>query len=274
MAQFETWLKTDLKKPIVVEPLKGCIFTEDNEANLIGVEIFDGGSAASVSGSVTGYIIRQDGATVTVTGTLSSNKAYIVLPSSAYAVSGNVSIVIKVGTVTVGACVGVVYRTTTDTIVDPGHVIPSIAELLEKIADCEAATTAANTAASGADAAASAANAVATQLGSMVGRGRTLQPGSDVTVAITTEGGQKYLDISVPQGAKGDTGATGATGPQGIQGAQGIPGRDGNNGVVVSVSADEYAFYINSNNHLILVYATDAAPNFSIVNGHLIYTIT
>lgn len=147
MAVFETWLRSDLKKPMRVVELSGNLFSADNGGNLIGVEVLDGGQAATLSGSVYGYVIRADGGTVLIDGTLTGNRASIVLPASAYVVIGQVSIVIKVGTVTVGACVAQVYRTTTDTIVDPANVIPSISELLEAIDDCEAATSAANTAA-------------------------------------------------------------------------------------------------------------------------------
>lgn len=134
MAVFETWLKNDLKKPVSVKQLSGNLFSADNGGNLIGVEVTDDGSPASLSGGVYGYVIRADGATVVVQGSLSSNKASITLPTSCYAVVGQISIVIKVGTTTVGACVGYVYRTTTDTIVDPGHVIPSLEELVAQIA--------------------------------------------------------------------------------------------------------------------------------------------
>ena len=150
MAVFETWLKSDLKKPLRVEQLRGNLFSADNGGNKIGVEVFDNGAAASLSGSVYGYIIRADGATVSVSGTLSNNKAYIVLPASAYVVVGMASIVIKVGDTTVGACTAYVYRTTTDVIVDPGNVIPSLSELLSKIGDCETATANANAAATAA----------------------------------------------------------------------------------------------------------------------------
>lgn len=158
MAQIETWLRCDLQKEVEVQKLNGVLFSEDNEANLIGVEIFDNGSAASVSGTVKGYLIREDGATVIIDGTLTNNKASVVLNASAYEIAGQISIVIKVGNTTVGACVGSVFRTTTDVLVDPEHIIPSIAELLEKIAACEAATTAATNAASSANSAASNAN--------------------------------------------------------------------------------------------------------------------
>ena len=151
MAVFETWLKSDLKKPVVVKALTGNLFSADNGGNKIGVEVTDNGAPASLSGGVTGYVIRADGATLILTGTLSGNKASIVLPASAYAVVGPISIVIKLGTTTLGACTSYVYKTTTDAIVDPGHVIPSIEELLAKIADMEAGTTAANAAASNAN---------------------------------------------------------------------------------------------------------------------------
>ena len=40
---------------------------------------------------------------------------------------------------TLDACVLTVRGDLTDAIVDPGHVVPSLQELLAKIADCEAA---------------------------------------------------------------------------------------------------------------------------------------
>lgn len=140
---FETWLTSDLKKPLRVAELKGNLFSDDNGGNRIGVEVLDDGEPATLSGGVVGYIIRADGATIAVAGTAENNRAYIDLPASAYVVIGQVSIAVKVGSTTVGACAGYVYPTTTDSLVDPGHVIPSIDELLEKIAACEAATTAA-----------------------------------------------------------------------------------------------------------------------------------
>ena len=134
MAMIETWLKCDLKKMVQVQQLPGVVFSADNQANLIGVEIMDGGNPATVTGSVYGYAIREDGYTVTITGTLSGNKASIILPASCYAVVGRLSVVIKVSNTTVGAVVSNVYRTTTDAVVDPGHIIPSISELLYQIA--------------------------------------------------------------------------------------------------------------------------------------------
>lgn len=162
---FETWLQSDLTKPLKVQALHGVFFSADNAANLIGVEVFDGGTAAALSGTCIGYAIRADGGTLPITGAVSGNKASIILPTSAYVIEGPLDIVIKVvsGSVktTVGACRGYVQRATTDTIIDPGHVIPSLEELLALIEPMEEATDAANAAASSANNAASNANSKA-----------------------------------------------------------------------------------------------------------------
>ena len=133
MAVIETWLRTDLKEVVQVTQITGNLFSGDNGGNLIGVEIFDNGEPATLTGSVTGYIIRADNVTVAVEGTRSGNKVSITLPQSAYAVVGNISIVIKLGSTTVGAVCSYVYRSTTDSIIDPGTIIPSVETLIEEI---------------------------------------------------------------------------------------------------------------------------------------------
>lgn len=137
MAVIETWVRCDLKKPVQVQMLGGNLFSMDNQGNKIGVEVFDNGAAASLSGTVSGNVIRADGATVAVSGTLSGNKAYIVLPQAAYAVPGFITIVIKLTAssviTTLAAVTGIVYRSSTDTAVDPGTIIPSIQDLIDAI---------------------------------------------------------------------------------------------------------------------------------------------
>ena len=143
MIRFETWLRTDLSKSMLVKKLSGNLYSGDNGGNLIGVIVTNGGEPAELSGSVYGYVLREDGNTVIVEGELDGNRAWIVLPSQAYAIIGMVSIVIKVGTTTVGACSTSVYRTSTTADVDPGAVVPDITTLLAQIQDCKDATDAA-----------------------------------------------------------------------------------------------------------------------------------
>ena len=232
--QIETWLKTDLQKGVDVTPLRGNLFSGDSQSNLIGVEVYDNGQAVTLSGSVQGFFIRGDGATVTIAnGTLNGNKASVILPSSCYAIIGPVSIAIKVGGTTVGACHGYVYRTSTDAIVDPDHVIPSLSELLAQIEACQNATTAANTAATNAntkaglaDTAATNANNKATaannaatlannaatyannagaKINNMTVSATGLAAGASPTAAVSDVDGHKNIAFGIP---KGDTGAT------------------------------------------------------------------
>ena len=145
--QFETWLETDLAKTLVVKKLAGSFFSGDVNANLIGVSVYRSGEPETLSGAISGYIIFPDGQTVVTTGTRDGNRAWIILPASAYTQIGIISIVIKAGNVTIAACSATVYSSTTDTIIDPGSVVPDISQLLQAIADCEEATAAAREAA-------------------------------------------------------------------------------------------------------------------------------
>ena len=137
MAVIETWFNQDLQHPVKARYLDGNVFSQDNQGNLIGVNVYNNGSPASLTGTVSANVIRADGATVAVSGMLAGNKASVVLPQSAYAVPGVISIIIKLTTsgviTTLCAIVANVYQSTTDTIVDPGTIIPSIESLIAEI---------------------------------------------------------------------------------------------------------------------------------------------
>ena len=134
---IETWYNQDLQVPVTVQYLDGNVFSQDNLGNLIGVNVFDGGAPASISGTVSANVIRADGATVSVAGSLSGNTCYIILPSTAYAVPGPISIIIKLtgggSTTTLCAIVANVYQSSTDAVVDPGTILPSIQQLESQI---------------------------------------------------------------------------------------------------------------------------------------------
>ena len=134
---IETWYNQDLQVPVTVQYLDGNVFSQDNLGNLIGVNVFDGGAPASISGTVSATIIRADGVTVPVTGSLSGNSCYIILPSAAYVVPGPISIIIKLtgggSTTTLCAIVANVYQSSTDAVVDPGTIIPSVSALIAEI---------------------------------------------------------------------------------------------------------------------------------------------
>ena len=137
MAQIETWYQQDLTQPVQVHYLPGNVFSQDNQGNIVGVEVFDDGVPATLSGTVSANIVRSDGGTVAETGTISGNKLFVALPAAAYSVPGTISIVLKLTTggvvTTLLAVVAVVYESSTDTPIDPGTIIPSIQDLINAI---------------------------------------------------------------------------------------------------------------------------------------------
>lgn len=138
MAVFETWIESDLQKMIVPRALPGNAFCMDSGANLIGVSVMDGGEPATLSGTVAGKVVRSDGTTVPVTGgTLSGNKASIILPQRAYEVPGPIAIAVTLTSgstvTTIGAVTGYVVRSQTDSIIDPGTILPTIDTLINQI---------------------------------------------------------------------------------------------------------------------------------------------
>jgi hypothetical protein len=127
MARIETWVDCDLKKIVQVQEVRGNVFTLDNLGNLVGVRVYSDGQPVTLSGSVNGYCILADGTTIPVAGSRSGNTAYIILPQSAYAVPGIIKIMIKLTDssviTTLAALIGTVYRSRTDTMVDPSSTV-------------------------------------------------------------------------------------------------------------------------------------------------------
>ena len=120
MPQVKTWLKTDLSKPIQVRSLSGELFTFDNHGNVIGVEVYENGEPVTLTGTIAGYVIRPDGETVYIEGEKSGNRAKIVLPSTAYAYVGEITIIIRCVNgdekTVIAACKAHVTRSETDDI--------------------------------------------------------------------------------------------------------------------------------------------------------------
>ena len=120
--------------------LSHSIGSGDELANRFGVRVFRNGEPEDISGTCFGLFIRADGATVAISdGTVSGNVAYVTLPESCYAVEGQFTLAIKCQgnggdvTGTMRIVDGVVSRTSTDTTVDPGTIIPSVSELINQI---------------------------------------------------------------------------------------------------------------------------------------------
>ena len=153
----------DLHGQLKVIPLRHVLTTGDQLGDRFDVTVtMDGDPVDLSSAGVTGYFVRPDQKTVALIGSTSGNVATVSLEESCYVVPGQYMLVIKVslGNVrhAVYACTGTVARSSTNDLIDPGHNIPDINELLAMIAQIEAAVNSANTAAGNADKAATAAN--------------------------------------------------------------------------------------------------------------------
>jgi ssDNA-binding Zn-finger/Zn-ribbon topoisomerase 1 len=57
MARIETWFDQDLQKAVKVQYIDGNVFSQDNNGNVVGVNVFNNGVPASLNGSVSGTVI-------------------------------------------------------------------------------------------------------------------------------------------------------------------------------------------------------------------------
>ena len=226
MALFETWLTQDKNTPVQVTRLPGDLFSGDRDGNLIGVSVVNNGTAVTLSGTCMAYIIRADGQTIEMQGTVSGNKASVVLPSSAYIIVGPISIVLKVDNVTVAACATYVHETATDTVIDEDNVIPSLEDVYEKLSNLDSAVTTAQTAASNAASSASAASSSATSAGqSATSAGNsataaeavadcfnnvvTVTGAAGTNASVSIDRQNETITFTIPRGANGTNGADG-----------------------------------------------------------------
>jgi hypothetical protein len=87
----------DLSKPLKTEQVGMLIASKDSNANMIGVNVYDHGSAVNLTGcAVRGYFTRPDGKTVELVGGASGNRAIVTLNAGCYLVSGRFKLSIKI----------------------------------------------------------------------------------------------------------------------------------------------------------------------------------
>lgn len=225
MATLDYRTTCELNRPVTIKHLDGMFFSQDVQANRIVVSVVRGGVNEDLSGTVSANIIRADGETVVQTGEISGNVASVTMPAAAYAVPGAIAVFVKHTesgvTSTIAAVTGYVYKSTTDTIVDPGTVVPNINELLALIDECESAISiaedaqaaaesaqdAAEEAQEAAEAARDAAQASAGDFQGITSTVTGLDSDDDPTIEVTHEEGGIYnFAFGIPKGEKGETG--------------------------------------------------------------------
>lgn len=119
----------------------------DNNANIYGFRCLRQNEPVSLAGcTCMGYFVKPDKTTVLIEGITDGNTAYVTLPDTCYAVVGQFSLAIKLygGNVsgTIRIVDGTVTDTTTDSVIDPGGVLPDLEELLAVIGRAEDAAAA------------------------------------------------------------------------------------------------------------------------------------
>ena len=130
----------------------GILATHDSNANRFGAELTQGGKAFDVSSySVFGYFIRPNMETVLIEGTAEGNTVYVDLSANCYVYDGAFTLSVKIVngdmTQTILVCDGHLAEARTGVIIDPEHVVPSLEEVLAKMAEVDEATNNANNAA-------------------------------------------------------------------------------------------------------------------------------
>ena len=225
----------DILAGIAVTVMPSLFAQGDKLAHTLRIQVKADGQAVALAGwAVTANMIRQDQTTVTITGKVVGNAAEVTLEAACYGQSGGFTLSVTLSKdgqlITIFCGRGDVTRTRTDSLVDPGRVIPSIDEIIAQyglmktaVQNADAATKRANTAADSAD---KVAKTVQKKLdnGEFVG----LQGKTGATGPQGPQGETGKTGATGPQGPQGKTGETGATGPQGPQGETPYIGGNGN----------------------------------------------
>ena len=223
----------------------------DKLAHVLRVRVKAGGEPVDLTGwTVTASVVRQDQATVMMAGRTVGDAAEVTLEAPCYSQSGGFTLSVAIGReqqlITIFCGRGDVTRTRTDSLVDPGHTIPSVDEIIAQYGLMKTAVQNTDAAAKRADDAASGAQKVANDVqkkldnGEFVGaqgpkgeKGDTGAQGLRGEKGDTGERGpQGETGATGPQGPKGETGAIGPQGPRGETGATGPQGPKGKDGEV------------------------------------------
>ena len=206
----------------------------DKLAHVLRVRVKAGGEPVDLTGwTVTASVVRQDQATVMMAGRVVGDAAEVTLEAPCYSQSGGFTLSVAIGReqqlITIFCGRGDVTRIRTDSLVDPGHTIPSVDEIIAQYGLMKTAVQNTDAAAKRADDAASNAQKVANDVQKKLDNG-------EFVGAQGPKGEKGDTGAQGPRGEKGDTGErglqgeTGATGPQGPQGEMGATGSQGPRG--------------------------------------------
>ena len=213
-----------------VERLRALATLSCRQAHDFVIVVLDGDKPADLTGMQPwlSMILPGRASLQKQVGKVQANVVSVTLPKIGYAERGDVSIILSLmdkdgqTQIPLYGCVMRVMEDSTDTIIDEGNVIPSLAELLAQFDACKAAAGAANTAAGKAISAASSAQKVTSDVQKKLDNGEF----------VGAQGPKGEKGDTGVQGARGEKGDTGERGPQGETGATGPQGPKGDPGSI------------------------------------------
>ena len=164
MAAYHAEYPCDLAKPSQMIAIPHVFAMGDNESHSFTALVYDSSDpeCGLMAGSVSGVVVRPDGATVPLTGekgaevrtirtadgqTVQATACTLTMIQGCFAYPGQIVIVIRLvdgeSQTAVLVARGTVTRSLTDTTVDPGEIIPDITQLIaeaeQAAADAESA---------------------------------------------------------------------------------------------------------------------------------------
>lgn len=152
---IEKEYKMDFAHGVQKTVIRHVLAQKDSKANTFDVACTRNGAAEDLTGAtVSGYFIRADDATISLSGSVSGNVVSVTLESACYSVEGRCYIIVKLtkgdDTTTIFWAEGSVSLTQTDTIVVTEEKVVNLEEMLARV---DAAATQAEEAAANASAA-------------------------------------------------------------------------------------------------------------------------
>lgn len=133
----------DITQGVPVRQCGTIVFNADNLSNTVGVELYEDGEPVTLGGSAVGAVIRPDGLTVPLTGSISGNTASVTLTAECFAVPGQISVGIQIVEDSVKTTVlKAIYNVDvidTGSIPAGGDTAVGVAELVEEIETATAA---------------------------------------------------------------------------------------------------------------------------------------
>jgi len=191
MAEIMTVIRyqADLNKGVTRQTIRPAFLQGNAGAHKLEIFCVRGSEVvALIDEGVTAYFVRDDGRTVLIQGTVENGEACVVLPAACYAVEGSFELVVQVSgsgdnTSSIYWGGGMVRRSHTEELVDPGKVIPSLDELLAKIGLLEQTT------------------ARAEAVANLTAQAQTLPAGSEATASYANG----KLTLGIPKGKDSET---------------------------------------------------------------------